>query len=355
MYLYITSDRIGTPTGGGAVTYHESEALKTLGRCQVWGRDQIGQPPEEPWGYDLRTQYLGTFPNGYSKNLYREDFQLAHFYAGTFTNTVNNLKRRGTKITYTAAAHSKEDSQDEHRRLGTAFDYPHLTDPSQWERYVGGYLESDLLIVPSRHSEECMRRYGHKGTVKIIPHGCELPNELRQRPDTFTVGYLGAIGPDKGLIYLLQAWKQLGYTDGSTLVIGGAHSTSPYLMKMIQDMNCQNVRLLGWIDNVSDFYHNINVYVQPSVTEGFGIEVLEAMAHARPVICSSGAGAADLVPSAWCFQPRDVDTLVQKVDLMRMLEKDGDKKPLLGWQDIAKQFTWSKVREMYCKAWKELL
>ena len=49
------------------------------------------------------------------------------------------------------------------------------------------------------------------------------------------------------------------------------------------------------VDNVGKMYNSCSVYVQPSVTEGFGIPVLEAMAYARPVIVTEGAGVYELV------------------------------------------------------------
>lgn len=54
---------------------------------------------------------------------------------------------------------------------------------------------------------------------------------------------------------------------------------------------------MGRIPNVEDFFERISVYIQPSVTEGFGLPVIEAMASGRPVIVSEGAGAADAVLS----------------------------------------------------------
>ena len=51
-FLYVTADRIGTPTGGGAVTFNELEALKILGPVDVFSADNV-ELPDDPFGKDL--------------------------------------------------------------------------------------------------------------------------------------------------------------------------------------------------------------------------------------------------------------------------------------------------------------
>lgn len=345
--LYLTADQIGTPTGGGAVTYHESQALISVcNKSTVWHRDNLICNGPEPWGWDDCAVNRFAVPLRYD---------LAHVYAGTFSKTVAELRKRGIKVTYTAAAHDVNESRKEHQALGWIYGYPHITDPEQWKQYVAGYLAADVLICPSRHSEFVMRGFGVKNRIEVIPHGCHVPKDRHDLPSHFCVGYLGAVGPDKGLVYLLKAWKNLNYQDGSELLLAGSYSNSDYVQALIKQFDVSHVRCLGWMDNVSDFYNGISLYVQPSVTEGFGIEVLEAMAHARPVICSTGAGAADLVPSAWTFQPRQWDTLASKIDMAKSLVGKHGRSPMLGWSDTAEQHTWDKIKARYVKLWKELL
>jgi len=42
--------------------------------------------------------------------------------------------------------------------------------------------------------------------VEVIPHGTTIPKEVKPLPSDYTVGYLGALGPDKGVLYLILAW-----------------------------------------------------------------------------------------------------------------------------------------------------
>lgn len=355
--LYLTADRIGTPSGGGAVTFHESEVLKSLGDVRVVSRSEMELSQAaaplapaldvEPWKWDALAYHQ-----------FGGDMKLAHVYAGTFGNCVTKLKAFGAKVTYTAAAHDIAASRREHEKLGIKFDYPHLNDPHLWDRYVRGYLLANVIVCPSRHSADVMRNFGYSGRIDVIPHGVHLPPDPPRPPPTrFTVGYLGAVGPDKGLAYLLMAWKKLNYPDAD-LVIAGGHSRSEFVHRLVQAFGGGNISLAGWVENVSDFYNAISLYVQPSVTEGFGIEVLEAMAHGRPVLCSTGAGAADVVHDSWKSPPADPDALAGKIDETR--KQISGLSPVWEsgtnpWVERARYYSWDEIREKYRRLWRELL
>ena len=340
MNLYLTQDRIGTPTGGGAVTFHEYTALAGMGR------------PTNPIDNARIPLTLNPFENDrliadfVARMTMSEPVELAHIYSGCFTETVRVLKKRGAKVCYTAAAHSITESRREFQELGIEFDFPHLTDPVLWEKYVGGYRDADLVICPSQISKACMESYGCKNVI-VIPHGCESRETIAPMPKEFTVGYLGQSGPDKGLRYLFEAWARLGLKDATLLLAG---NNIPLGMQLWRNHGGSRIHFMGFVKDVSEFYDRISVYVQPSATEGFGIEVLEAMAHGRPVICSDGVGAVDVLNehglADWAFKSRDV------AGLMKLISK----RPTNGaaCRQIARGYTWDSVRERYQRAWGAL-
>jgi glycosyltransferase involved in cell wall biosynthesis len=174
-------------------------------------------------------------------------------------------------------------------------------------------------------------------------------------PRQFRVGYLGSFGPDKGVRYLLESWKRLGYRD-ATLVLAGRDSASEWGQRLIREFGGGNIEVQGWVSDPADFYAGISLYVQPSVTEGFGLEVLESMGHGRPVLCSTGAGAADCVPSAaWTFQPRDVGGLAEGIDLVKRNQKNWKPEEPAAWRQLAEPYAWDKVRRQYQDHWRKLL
>ena len=357
--LYLTADEVGIRSGGGIVTEQEVNALSTLasdtpaGCYQIWERQCLSAeirismlPAVDPWMWGEAASRLVDREQG--------NIKLVHVYSGTFTDTLNKLKEKGAKISYTAAAHSIAISRAEHDKFGLP--YPqHLTDPEQWKRYLGGYLAADVVICPSTHSAGVMRGFGCKN-IEVIPHGCHLPDKVTPVPKHFTVGALssGLCAPDKGIIYLLQAWKMLNYKD-ATLIFGGKQSASSAFRKMIEDHGGGNIRLLGWVNDIRDFYDNISLLCQPSASEGFGLEVLESLAHGRQALCSEGTGAKDCVPNSWVFNSCDPKDLAGHIDAVRQngydwLVKNGER-----GRQIAADYTWEKIRARYVNVWKGLL
>lgn len=334
--LYVTSDTIGNESGGGAVTYNELEALRQIGETDVINPKMTGDPFAAD--QDALNQYI-------SKN---KHYDLAHFYAGTFSKLIDKLKKDGTKVTYTCAAHDVKISKEEFEKLGMNFAFPHLTDPELFNQYLGGYRNADVVISPSTHSKKVLIEQGCK-TIEIIPHGHNLPKEIKDLPSKFVVGSLGAIGPDKGLIYLIQAWAKLNYKD-STLIMAGRDT--PALLPLVRQVGGGAINLIGWVKHTSDFYNRISCLCQPSASEGFGIEVLEAMAHGRPVVCSDGAGAADVATVV--VPRRDVDALANAIDNYKnnpdKLKSDG-----LTSKEKTTSYTWDKIREQYVKLWMNIL
>lgn len=366
--LYVTADDIGIPTGGGAVTFQESLALQeAAGGVEVWDGNFIrsmGDLPwsfgggwhapdwtygdgelDEPWACDSRA--MRAFPLEVPPTL-------AHFYSGTFSRTVARIRFLGGKVSYTAAAHRISDSRKAHEELGLSYNFPHLTDPELWNKYLQGYLDADLLICPSSLSAKVMTEYGREGPIAVIPHGCHLPKAVRPLPGRFAVGYLGAYGPDKGVVDLLRAWKILDYKD-AVLLLGGRDSQSDWVHHLYNTYGGGNVECVGWVNDVSDFYNACSLYAQPSKSEGFGMEVLEACAHQRPVVCSRGAGACDLLPAAWTYDTGDVQKLALKIDTARKILSQHPFEWFSNFRRVAETHTWDVIRNRYATAWKCLL
>src|SRR5439155_1645283 len=146
--------------------------------------------------------------------------------------------------------------------------------------------------------------------------------------------------------YLLQAWKRLNYKD-AVLILAGRDSTSDWVAGLIREYGGGNIRLMGWVKDVADFYNSISVLVQPSCSEGFGIEVLEAMSYSRLVICSDGAGAVDLLPRFCRFPATNVDELCSQIAYHKDNYEMNDfvSRWTSAYQSKASDHTWSKIRQ----------
>ena len=339
MFLYVTSDNIGSQTGGGIVTKHELNALQSLGEVIVINPEPKADP------FETENEVFKKI-----KSINLEQIKLVHFYSATYPSFVKFLKSKNIKVTYTVAAHDKEESKKEFELNGMSYDFPHMVNPDLFEKYISSYKNSDIVICPSKNSQNYNKKIGCGNTV-IIPHGCY---EMRSKnlPKTFNVGYLGQIGPDKGIIYLLKAWEKLNYHD-SILNIAGSQST--LLLNYIRTLKGGNYNIMGYVKNIEDFFDRCTIYVQPSVTEGFGIEVLEAMSMGRPVIVSDGAGACDVVENCGLvFPARNVDYLADAINKFKtekkFLEEASGK-----CVSTSEKYRWEKIQKMYVEIWSKLL
>lgn len=286
--FYLTQDRVGTHSGGGLVTQAEFEALLKVDPAAISMDNTLINPADDPFESDER------FCVGARKMVEEQGMPgLCHFYAGCFTTTVEFLKSKKARVTYTCAAHDTDRSIEEFGRLGISYPFGHMSDPNLRDMYVKGYRLADVVIVPSNHSREIMKRFGCEKIV-VIPHPVKLQTPL-ELPEKFAVGYFGQGGPDKGIVYLIEAWRSLDLPDVK-LILGG--DNSGMVLALWRRLGGKNIEIMGPVKDPMDFYRRISILVQPSVTEGYGIPVLEAMACGRPVVVSEGAGAVDLVDSA---------------------------------------------------------
>lgn len=351
MKLYITTDTIDAQSGGGVVTKNEYDALKSLDKNLVGISNNDINPvnvglPDTPFLQDyLAMERIA--------HVDMTKIDIAHLYAGPFTNTIRLLKAKGIKTTLTCAAHDRKESIKEFENLGYDYPFNHVKDDKLWTIYNGGVREADIVIAPSKVSAEFLKKEGCK-KVEIIPHGCLIPTEVVPIPDTFNVGYLGQSGIDKGLKYLIQSWDTLNYKD-STLIFAGRNTEQlgSFINKYATN---GKFHLGGWVANAGQLYNACSVYVQPSVTEGFGIEILEAMSYGRPVIVSDGAGVADAITDGtdgFIVHKRDPKAIADKIDWFKNHPKEiiemGNNA-----RRTADKYEWSNIRKMYINLWKSL-
>jgi len=346
MNVYITADHAGISTGGGVVTKREYEVFSSRGESLLLDRSKISPSffgePDTTSGFDYIADAMVL-------QLMSSGVKHAHFYAGMFSKTVDRLKRAGSTVTYTVAAHDPIVSREEFESLGLKYDFPYVTNQMLWASYIEGQLQSDLVICPSHASANLVRRFGCL-RVTVIPHGVNLPESIPALPNEFNVGYLGQAGPDKGLRYLFSAWKLL-QLPSSKLIMAGRDSS--LMHEFYLRFGGGLVELKGFVEKTSDLYKAISCYVQPSATEGFGIEVLEAMAHGRPAIVSDGAGVADVITDGvdgFVVPKRDVNAIADRI---LTLKNDPVKLQEMSLKAIetAQKYTWPKIQAMYTEAW----
>jgi glycosyltransferase involved in cell wall biosynthesis len=351
--VYITADKISMDTGGGAVTTNELEALKSVSDdVFVVSRDDIDpalfKQPASPFLEDYFTLQQILLQQEIQKGY----FDLAHLYSGCFTGTIRYLKDRGTKVSYTVAAHDRRLSIEEFQRLGLEYPYYHIADDRLWQIYTEGIRLADIVIAPSFKSAEILKSDIGCKNIKVIPHGITWPKKVKPIPENFDCAYVGAIGPDKGLFYLIEAWAMLNYPNSKLILAGpGTESLEPFI-RQFTDRGI--FVLLGRVSDVAEVYNACSVYIQPSVSEGYGLEIPEALSYGRPVIASEGAGASEIIKDAGFIVPiRNAKLIAEHID---WLKNNRDSMISMGEKGriIARKYTRDKIQRLYKKVFLEV-
>lgn len=175
------------------------------------------------------------------------------------------------------------------------------------DRQLAEYDQADLILVPSEYSRRSFP-IALQRKVVIAPLFGRVPAvDSEPKPPTensrpFTFGTVGAQPLRKGFLYLLEAWERLAWPGARLLLRTDAQlDRFPALRERLRRL--RNVEIVGYVKNMSDFYRRCDAFVFPTVDDGFGMALLEAMAHGLPSIATSHCGAAEL------FTP-DKDLLV---------------------------------------------
>lgn len=132
-----------------------------------------------------------------------------------------------------------------------------------------------------------------------------VPSEHKKK----TVLFVGQLVPGKGILNLLEGWKQLdkGVRDSSRLLVVGDGPQRDSVVKYIEDNNLEGVYVLGQrpYSEVRQLYQNSDLFVLPTLQDLFSLTVLEAMACGCAVITTVFNGARELINDGcgWIIDP----------------------------------------------------
>lgn len=182
---------------------------------------------------------------------------------------------------------------------------------------------ADEIIVLSRGVQEYFEKtYGRK-TV-FIPNGVTMPenknadlitSQFDLHKDDYIL-FLGRIVPEKGLRYLVEAFRKVN-TDKKLVIAGGSSDTQEFwneLKEMAQDD--ERIVFTGFVQGqmLEELYSNAYVYTLPSDLEGMPLSLLEAMSYGNCCLVSDIAECAEVVEDkAVTFAKADVGDLKKKM------------------------------------------
>jgi glycosyltransferase involved in cell wall biosynthesis len=216
---------------------------------------------------------------------------------------------------------------------------------------------ADLIIAVSQFTADQVNELlgVEKARIRVVHHGVSAAprRETRRMPWILNVG---ALQHRKNVLRLIEAFERSA-TEPWRLVLAGS---SGYGAEEIVDaINRSPARdridQLGFVSpaKLTELYQSASIFVFPSLDEGFGIPVLEAMAHEVPVIASNRSALPEVCGgAALLIDPFCTDEIASAIKLLstdqgarsRLIEKG------IAW---AASFTWQRAAQATWKVYKE--
>ncbi len=208
------------------------------------------------------------------------------------------------------------------------------------ETDLESYHNADKIIVPSKFVKKTFEDFGLKDKVKICPYtrgllggdllDCDVIEKIKRQAflkDNLNILFVGSASLRKGVHILLEACLKLDLPYKVNFV-GSLTDFAKELMSIETGFNFQYIgRLKGY--KLAEQYLNADVLVLPSIEEGYGMVIPEAMSYGTIPIVSSNVGASDLINDGFngmIFKSNRPSELTEK--LLKFSNLDIDKKIL---------------------------
>ncbi len=187
----------------------------------------------------------------------------------------------------------------------------------------------EIIVLSEGVQKYFMDTYGRK--TQFIPNGVNRPvlrkadiikEKFGLEKDSYLL-FLGRLVPEKGIRYLLEAFKQV-QTDKKLVIAGGSSDTEEFAAEL-KELAKNDARILftGFVqgDELDELYSNAYLYVLPSDLEGMPLSLLEAMSYGNCCLVSNIEESTSVVEDkAFVFKKSDI------IDLQNKLQEICDRK-----------------------------
>lgn len=195
--------------------------------------------------------------------------------------------------------------------------------------------------------------------IQVIHLANSLDIEVMNAPliiDPYIL-YVGNRGGYKNFNKFLEAFSQSKFKDDLICICFGGGNFNSNEIRLIKKYGLQNrIKLLSGEDKtLANLYKNAEIFVFPSLYEGFGIPPLEAMHYGTPVIASNAASIPEVVGDAGIyFNADNVDDMTHKID---MVLNDNELQRILAQKgkDREKMFSWDKCASNTIEFYKKVV
>lgn len=167
---------------------------------------------------------------------------------------------------------------------------------------------------------------------------------------------VGTVQPRKNLARLMDALAIVGRELRVQLRVVGPDGHQAAAIRNRLSMSVET-EIVGWLDDaaLADEYRRADVFAYPSIYEGFGLPVVEAMASGTPVVTSTGGSLPEVAgDAALLVDPYDVAALAAAI---RRIAEDGPGAAALRARGLARAatFTWERSAALHAAVYRDLV
>jgi glycosyltransferase involved in cell wall biosynthesis len=281
------------------------------------------------------------------------DLDAVYAYEDGAKSTFSLARRRGAAAIYELPLGYYKGVENEIRRAQKErpdFE-PGLYEEPQWKQSrKNAELElADVVVVPCAwaarslsYNDACSKK-----PVIIIPYGTpsdEIPARAHKPRGPFTVLFAGQVGLRKGAPHLIEAWESLQLKDARLWMAGSMNLDRSYLAA-----HSNSFRYFGAVPRLCllEIMREADLFVFPSLAEGFGLVIGEAMAAGVPVLTTTNTGGPELIHDGregWCIPAHDIGSLMERIEWAYL-----NREALYEMGNLARaraeQWTWADYRQ----------
>ena len=193
------------------------------------------------------------------------------------------------------------------------------------------------------------------GKVRVVHHGVRAAGGTAVAREKVIL-HVGAMQHRKNIARLVDAFERVD-GDWQLVLVGSAgYGAAEIAARIGASRSRERIRVLGYVSRaeLANWYARAMIFAFPSLDEGFGMPVLEAMAAGTPVIASNRAAVPEVAgDAAWLVDAEDTEELA---GAMVALTRDPERRAELSRRGLerAAKFTWAEAVEKTWQVYREL-
>lgn len=229
-----------------------------------------------------------------------------------------------------------------------------------WQRELLEYELADYISIPSSFVKRTFIENGISENKLIVnPYGVDLSEfkQIEKKDNVFRIIFCGSLSIQKGSNYLLQAIYELNLPNFEFWHIG---SIKEEMDNYIEKYTSKSIIYKGVYpqNELYKLYSQGSVFILPSVQDGFGMVIFQAMSCGLPVILSENTGAYDAITQdgeeGFVIPIKNVEAIKEKIlylynnqDIAKEMGQKAKKR-------IESGFTWEDYGNRYIKNLEEI-